>query len=84
MFYFFKIAQMYKFVGCLIKCRLPLNRTPIFFKILLSTNLICLCQFRFLSIITPRNFNSVTLFRIMLLNFKSGNFRGILFKFVCL
>ena len=33
---------------------------------------------------TARRFNSVTLFSIMLLNFKSGNFRGILFKFVCL
>ena len=63
----------------LFRCRLPLNRAPIFFEILLSTNLIWLYQFRFSSIIPPGNFNSATLFRTILLNFKSGTLRGILF-----
>lgn len=58
----------------LFRCRLPLNRSPIFFKNLVSTNIIWLCQFRLSSIITPRNFNFIFLFRIIFLKFKSGNF----------
>ena len=42
-------------------------------------------RFRFSSIITSRIFNSVVVVRVLLLiNFISGNFRGILFLSVCL
>ena len=68
----------------LFRCRIPLNRSSKCFEIWVSTNLIWLCQFRFRSIITPRNFNSFTLFSIVLLKFEFGNLRRIWFQSVCL
>ena len=71
----------------LFKCRLPLNpinRITRFIEILLSTNLIRLCQFRVSLIIAPRKFNSVILFRIILSNFEPGDIRRILFRSICL
>ena len=58
---------------------LALYKAPTFFEILLTIRSMCFFQFKFSSIITPKNFKECSLFISVSLIFSSGRFNGRVF-----